>query len=153
MNEIKTMWLETFEPVLKKAWSEGSDQRVDIDKSKIKFKDFCHICAHIIVDNDLNGQTVFQGASRIFEALAQINVCEDFGCARMMQSVSHYAEGLKLEFFNYSDSSGKHKITAWEFIEQSYLGQIDPYHMKTNIVGARNTYESPIYASKKAVGD
>lgn len=153
MNEIKTMWLETFEPVLKKAWSEGSNQRIDIDKSKVKFKDFCYICAHVIVDKDLTGQTVFQGANRIFDAIAQINVCEDFGCARMRSSVSNYTEGFKSEFFEYSDSSGKHKITAWDFIEQSYLGKIDPYKMKTNIVGVRNTYESPIYASKKAVGD
>ena len=71
-----------------------------------------------------------------------------------MQSVSKYYEGLKTEYFFYIDSnSQKQKITAWDFIKQSYLKKIDPYHMKTNIVGTRNTYESPVYASKKAVGD
>ena len=154
MTEIKTMWKETFLYPLKKAWFEGSNSRIDVDKSKVKFVDFCNICEEIMsIQKELSHNDVLIGASRIFDAIAQINVCEDFGCARMTQGVSHYTEGLKLEFFNYSDSSGKHKITAWDFIEQSYLKKIDPYQMKTNIVGTCNTYESPIYASKKAVGD
>lgn len=153
MSEIKSLWGTKFERELKAVWIGGSDERVDIDKTKIKFIDFYCICEEIMSPYDCALNVVAEGAKRIYEALAQINVCEDFGCARMMSSISNYTEGLKLEFFKYSDSSGQHKITAWDFIEQSYLKKIDPYHMKTNIVGTRNTYMSPVYASKKAVGD
>ena len=154
MTEIKSLWGTKFEKELKSVWIGGSDERVDVDKTKIKFIDFYCVCEEIMSPYDCTLNVVAEGAKRIYEALAQINVCEDFGMARMMQSVSKYYEGLKTEYFFYIDSnSQKQKITAWDFIKQSYLKKIDPYHMKTNIVGTRNTYESPVYANKKAVGD
>ena len=63
MTEIKSLWGTKFEKELKSVWIGGSDERVDVDKTKIKFIDFYCVCEEIMSPYDCTLNVVAEGQS------------------------------------------------------------------------------------------
>ena len=147
---------QAFEACIRFCWFKAQKYaEVGIDPDKCKLKDFTYICKVIIGINEDNIDIIEEKALRIYEAITQINVCEDFATAHLM-SKQNWLEGLNNEWFWYYSNGERFKVTAWEILQGKFNNTelpINPYRMKTMIVGSCNGLnDHKYYAVKKAIG-
>lgn len=144
---------QAFEACIRFCWFKAQKYaEVGIDPDKCKLKDFTYICKVIIGIEEDNLDIIEEKALRIYEAITQINVCEDFATAHLM-SKQNWLEGLNNEWFYYYSNGERLKVTAWEILKGKFNNTelpINPYRMKTMIVGSCNGLnDRKYYAIKK----
>ena len=147
---------QAFEALIRFCWFKAQKySALGVDSEKCKLKDYTYICKVIIGVNEDNIDTIEEKALKIYEAITQINVCEDFATAHLM-SKQNWLKGLNNEWFWYYSNGERFKITAWEILSGKFNNTelpINPYRMKTMIVGSCNGFnDHQYYAVKKAVG-
>ena len=156
INETTSVREQAFETLIRFCWFKAQKYSdLGVDTTKCKLKDFTYICKVIIGVDEDNIDTIEEKALRIYESITQINVCEDFATAHLMNK-QNWLEGLNNEWFwNYSNGD-RFKVTAWEILQGKFNNTelpINPYHMKTMIVGSCNGFnDHQYYAVKKAMG-
>ena len=88
---------QAFETLIRFCWFKAQKySELGVDSEKCKLRDYTYICKVIIGVNEDNIDTIEEKALRIYEAITQINVCEDFACAHLM-SRQNWLEGLNNE--------------------------------------------------------
>lgn len=147
---------QAFDALIRFCWFKAQKYSdLGVDTTKCKLKDFTYICKVIIGVDEDNIDTIEEKALRIYESITQINVCEDFATAHLM-SKQNWLEGLNNEWFWYYSNGDRFKVTAWEILQGKFNNTelpINPYHMKTMIVGSCNGLnDHKYYAIKKAIG-
>lgn len=147
---------QAFDALIRFCWFKAQKYSdLGVDTTKCKLKDFTYICKVIIGVDEDNIDTIEEKALRIYESITQINVCEDFATAHLM-SKQNWLEGLNNEWFRYYSNGDRFKVTAWEILQGKFNNTelpINPYHMKTMIVGSCNGLnDHKYYAIKKAIG-
>ena len=147
---------QAFNALIRFCWFKAQKYSdLGVDTTKCKLKDFTYICKVIIGVDEDNIDTIEEKALRIYEAITQINVCEDFATAHLM-SKQNWLEGLNNEWFYYYSNGGRLKVTAWEILKGKFNNTelpINPYRMKTMIVGSCDGLnDHKYYAIKKAIG-
>lgn len=156
VNSIAPTREQAFDALIRFCWFKAQKySELGVDSEKCKLKDFTYICKVIIGVDEDNIDTIEEKALRIYEAITQINVCEDFACAHLM-SKQNWLEGLNNEWFWYYSNGDRFKVTAWEILQGKFNNTelpINPYRMKTMIVGSCNGLNNhKYYAVKKATG-
>ena len=147
---------QAFDACIRFCWFKAQKYSdLGVDSEKCKLKDYTYICKVIIGVDEDNIDTIEEKALRIYEAITQINVCEDFATAHLM-SKQNWIEGLNNEWFWYYLNGERFKVTAWEILQGKFNNTelpINPYRMKTMIVGSCNGLnDHKYYAVKKAMG-
>ena len=147
---------QAFDALIRFCWFKAQKySELGVDSEKCKLRDYTYICKVIIGVDEDNIDTIEEKALRIYEAITQINVCEDFACAHLM-SRQNWLEGLNNEWFWYYSNGERFKVTAWEILQGKFFNTefpINPYRMKTMIVGSCNGLnDHKYYAIKKAMG-
>lgn len=147
---------QAFEALIRFCWFKAQKySELGVDSEKCKLRDYTYICKVIIGVDEDNIDTIEEKALRIYEAITQINVCEDFATAHLM-SKQNWLEGLNNEWFWYYSNGERLKVTAWEILKGKFNNTelpINPYSMKTMIVGSCNGLnDHKYYAVKKAMG-
>lgn len=147
---------QAFDALIRFCWFKAQKYSdLGVDSEKCKLKDYTYICKVIIGVDEDNIDTIEEKALKIYEAITQINVCEDFATAHLM-SKQNWLEGLNNEWFYYYSNGERFKVTAWEILQGKFNNTelpINPYRMKTMIVGSCNGLnDHKYYAFKKAVG-
>ena len=147
---------QAFDALIRFCWFKAQKySELGVDSEKCKLRDYTYICKVIIGVDEDNIDTIEEKALRIYEAITQINVCEDFATAHLM-SKQNWLEGLNNEWFYYYSNGERLKVTAWEILKGKFNNTelpINPYRMKTMIVGSCNGLnDHKYYAFKKAVG-
>ena len=147
---------EAFNALIRFCWFKAQKySELGVDSEKCKLRDYTYICKVIIGVDEDNIDTIEEKALRIYEAITQINVCEDFATAHLM-SKQNWLEGLNNEWFYYYSNGERLKVTAWEILKGKFNNTelpINPYRMKTMIVGSCNGFnDHQYYAVKKAIG-
>ena len=156
VNSIVPTREQAFDALIRFCWFKAQKySALGVDSEKCKLKDYTYICKVIIGVNEDNIDTIEEKALRIYEAITQINVCEDFATAHLM-SKQNWLEGLNNEWFWYYSNGERLKVTAWEILKGKFNNTelpINPYRMKTMIVGSCNGFnDHQYYAVKKAMG-
>ena len=156
INSIVSVREQAFDALIRFCWFKAQKySELGVDSEKCKLRDYTYICKVIIGVDEDNIDTIEEKALRIYEANTQINVCEDFATAHLM-SKQNWLEGLNNEWFYYYSNGERFKVTAWEILQGKFNNTelpINPYRMKTMIVGSCNGFdEHKYYAVKKAVG-
>ena len=104
---------QAFNALIRFCWFKAQKYSdLGVDTTKCKLKDFTYICKVIIGVDEDNIDTIEEKALRIYEAITQINVCEDFATAHLM-SKQNWLEGLNNEWFYYYSNGDRYKVTAW----------------------------------------
>lgn len=147
---------QAFDALIRFCWFKAQKySELGVDSEKCKLKDYTYICKVLIGVDEDNIDTIEEKALKIYEAITQINVCEDFACAHLM-SRQNWLEGLNNEWFYYYFQGERFKVTAWEILSGKFNNTelpINPYRMKTMIVGSCNGFnDHQYYAVKKAMG-
>ena len=147
---------QAFDALIRFCWFKAQKySELGVDSEKCKLRDYTYICKVIIGVDEDNIDTIEEKALRIYEAITQINVCEDFATAHLM-SKQNWLEGLNNEWFYYYSNGERLKVTAWEILKGKFNNTelpINPYRMKTMIVGSCNGFnDHQYYAVKKAMG-
>ena len=147
---------QAFETCVRFCWFKAQKYSdLGVDPEKCKLIDFTYICKVIIGIKEDSLDIIEEKALKIYEAITQINVCEDFACAYLM-SKQNWLEGLNNEWFWYYSNGERFKVTAWEILQGKFNNTelpINPYRMKTMIVGSCNGLnDHKYYAVKKAIG-
>ena len=147
---------QAFDALIRFCWFKAQKySELGVDSEKCKLRDYTYICKVIIGVDEDNIDTIEEKALRIYEAITQINVCEDFATAHLM-SRQNWLEGLNNEWFYYYSNGERLKVTAWEILKGKFNNTelpINPYRMKTMIVGSCNGFnDHQYYAVKKAMG-
>ena len=147
---------QAFDALIRFCWFKAQKySELGVDSEKCKLRDYTYICKVIIGVDEDNIDTIEEKALRIYEAITQINVCEDFATAHLM-SRQNWLEGLNNEWFYYYSNGERLKVTAWEILKGKFNNTelpINPYRMKTMIVGSCNGLnDHKYYAVKKAMG-
>ena len=156
INSIVSVREQAFDALIRFCWFKAQKySELGVDSEKCKLKDYTYICKIIIGVDEDNIDTIEEKALRIYEAITQINVCEDFATAHLM-SKQNWLEGLNNEWFYYYSNGDRYKVTAWEILKGKFNNTelpINPYRMKTMIVGSCNGLnDHKYYAIKKAMG-
>ena len=147
---------QAFDALIRFCWFKAQKySELGVDSEKCKLRDYTYICKVIIGVDEDNIDTIEEKALRIYEAITQINVCEDFATAHLMNK-QNWLEGLNNEWFYYYSNGERLKVTAWEILQGKFNNTelpINPYRMKTMIVGSYNGFnDHQYYAVKKAMG-
>lgn len=147
---------QAFDALIRFCWFKAQKySELGVDSEKCKLKDYTYICKVLIGVDEDNIDTIEEKALKIYEAITQINVCEDFATAHLM-SKQNWLEGLNNEWFYYYSNGDRYKVTAWEILKGKFNNTelpINPYRMKTMIVGSCNGLnDHKYYAVKKAMG-
>lgn len=150
---------QAFDALIRFCWFKAQKYSdLGVDTTKCKLKDFTYICKVIIGVDEDNIDTIEEKALRIYEAITQINVCEDFACQKFIRGKrksEKWVENLPIEYFVYYSNGERCKVSAMEIIKGKFDNgkPINPYRMKTMIVGSCNGLnDHKYYAFKKAVG-
>ena len=155
INETTSVREQAFDALIRFCWFKAQKySELGVDSEKCKLIDYTYICKVLIGVNEDNIDTIEEKALRIYEAITQINVCEDFACAHLI-SRQNWLEGLNNEWFYYYSNGERFKVTAMEIIKGKFDNgkPINPYRMKTMIVGSCNGLnDHKYYAVKKAMG-
>lgn len=156
INETTSVREQAFDALIRFCWFKAQKySELGVDSEKCKLKDYTYICKVLIGVDEDNIDTIEEKALKIYEAITQINVCEDFACAHLM-SRQNWLEGLNNEWFYYYFQGERFKVTAWEILSGKFNNTelpINPYRMKTMIVGSCNGFNNhQYYAVKKAMG-
>lgn len=156
INNNATTREQAFDALIRFCWFKAQKySELGVDSEKCKLRDYTYICKVIIGIDEDNIDTIEEKALKIYEAITQINVCEDFATAHLM-SKQNWLEGLNNEWFWYYSNGDRFKVTAWEIIQGKFNNTelpINPYRMKTMIVGSCNGLNNhQYYAVKKAMG-
>ena len=156
INETTSVREQAFDACIRFCWFKAQKySELGVDSEKCKLKDYTYICKVLIGVDEDNIDTIEEKALKIYEAITQINVCEDFATAHLM-SKQNWLEGLNNEWFYYYSNGERLKVTAWEILKGKFNNTelpINPYRMKTMIVGSCNGFnEHKYYAVKKAMG-
>ena len=156
INETTSVREQAFDALIRFCWFKAQKySELGVDSEKCKLKDYTYICKVLIGVDEDNIDTIEEKALKIYEAITQINVCEDFATAHLM-SRQNWLEGLNNEWFYYYSNGERFKVTAWEILSGKFNNTelpINPYRMKTMIVGSCNGFnDHQYYAVKKAIG-
>ena len=112
-NNNVTTREQAFDALIRFCWFKAQKySALGVDSEKCKLKDYTYICKVIIGVNEDNIDTIEEKALKIYEAITQINVCEDFATAHLM-SKQNWLEGLNNEWFYYYSNGDRYKVTAW----------------------------------------
>lgn len=97
INETTSVREQAFDALIRFCWFKAQKySAIGVDSEKCKLKDYTYICKVLIGVDEDNIDTIEEKALRIYEAITQINVCEDFATAHLM-SKQNWLEGLNNE--------------------------------------------------------
>lgn len=138
---------ELIKKTAKKVWQNWGEDRLDIDTSKVKCIDFINIVERVLSSEIINECNLFERISRIYNAISQVHILEDFGMAKSYKPKTLWAEGLDDEYFLVN---GK-KITAFEIIQERLINgiPITANAVKREIIGSpfisEHSYDNDTY--------
>lgn len=149
---------EEFNKIIKSCWNKSQNiNDFGIDTERCRFKTYLQICKDII-GSPKKIDDIIDPAVHIYEAIMIVQICEDFACQKFIRGKrksEKWVENLPIEYFIYYSNGERHKVSAMEIIKGRFDNgkPINPYRMKTMIVGSCNGFnEHKYYAVKKAVG-
>lgn len=157
MTKVNTYDKE-YNKIIKSCWNKSRNiNDFGINTTKCCFKTYLQICKDIIgcpkkIDD------IIDTAVHIYEAIMIVQICEDFACQKFIRGKrksEKWVENLPIEYFVYYSNGERYKVSAMEMIKGRFDNgkPINPYRMKTMIVGSCNGLnDHKYYAVKKAMG-
>jgi hypothetical protein len=125
--------MELFDKIVKTVWNNYTADRVEVDKTKCKFQNFLLLCKEITGLEELSLSDMNKRFSEIYDNIAQVNICEDFGKGHNTTTNPKWFENLKNEYFILPNG---HTISAYEMIINKTDGEIiTTSAIKRSIIG------------------
>ena len=147
-----------YNKIIKSCWNKGRNiNDFGIDTERCRFKTYLQICKDII-GSPKKIDDIIEQAIHIYEGIMIVQVCEDFACRKFVKDKpksEKWVENLPIEYFVYYSNGERCKVSAIEIIKGRFDNgkPINPYRIKTMIVGSCNGFnEHKYYAVKKAMG-
>ena len=157
MEKVNT-YEEEFNKIIKSCWNKSQNiNDFGIDTERCRFKTYLQICKDIIGCPKKIGD-IIDTAVHIYEAIMIVQICEDFACQKFIRGKrksEKWVENLPIEYFVYYSNGERCKVSAMEIIKGRFDNgkPINPYRMKTMIVGSCNGFnDHKYYAVKKTIG-